>query len=326
MAEVPLREPVYEYHWGRILGVIAGLVLLLGAGGYGLYTWLTPDSPRQRNAESLKPAPAAPGPAVNEQPQPRAESETLEQAQPSPPVATPAQTATATAPAEATSSPASVEEAPPTPADQVPPETGEEPAAARLGETVVEGPDANGSRSLPPQAASSEPEPALAETPQEPPQAKPRSATASVPQAAPEAAPSTAPETVQSAPAAEQPDGGPFQLRDLRILVPQVKRFELPRTVIDKEPQGTMEEIRLKPDGSAAVWCYSEVVDSRGGELRYVWYHEGERMARIRVKVRGNRWRSYSSKIINQRHQGNWRVELQDGAERLLASAEFTLK
>jgi hypothetical protein len=193
---------------------------------------------------------------------------------------------------------------------------------ASVSETVVEGPDASGSTSLPPEAVSGEPEPARAEAPQEPPQAQPRSA----PEPVPEAAPSTTAEAIQSAAAAEQPDSGPFQLRDLRILAPQVTRFELPRTVIDKEPQGTMEEIRLKPDGSAAVWCYSEVVDSRGGELRYVWYHEGERMARIRVKVRGNRWRSYSSKIINQRHQGNWRVELQDGAERPLASAEFTLK
>jgi hypothetical protein len=121
-----------------------------------------------------------------------------------------------------------------------------------------------------------------------------------------------------------QPSSGPFQLQDLRILDPQVKRFVLPRTVVNKEPRGEIGGIRLKPDGSAAVWCYSEVIGRPGTVLHYVWYHEGRRMARVRIKVRGNRWRSYSSKIINRRHQGSWRVELQDSAGRLLASAEFS--
>ena len=119
---------------------------------------------------------------------------------------------------------------------------------------------------------------------------------------------------------------GPFQLQDLRILNPQVKRFVLPQTVINKEPRGKLAEIRLKPDGSAAVWCYSEVIGRRGSGLLYVWYHDGRRIARIRSHVYGNRWRSYSSKIINGRNQGHWRVELQDGAGKLLASAEFTFR
>jgi hypothetical protein len=96
--------------------------------------------------------------------------------------------------------------------------------------------------------------------------------------------------------------------------------------VINKEPQGMLDEIAWKPDGSAAVWCYSEVTGRRGSVLRYVWYHEGKRMARIRVNVRGNRWRSYSSKLVNQRYLGDWRVELQDSKERVLASAEFKVK
>jgi hypothetical protein len=119
---------------------------------------------------------------------------------------------------------------------------------------------------------------------------------------------------------------GPFQLQELQILDPQVKRFVLPRAVINKEPKGEIDEIRLKPDGSAAVWCYSEVSGRRGSVLRYVWYHQGSRMARVRVNVRGNRWRSYSSKVVNLHYPGDWRVELQDGAGRVLASAEFTLR
>jgi hypothetical protein len=132
---------------------------------------------------------------------------------------------------------------------------------------------------------------------------------------------------VQESPVTQQSNTGrPFQLQEQRILNPQVTRFELPRSVIDKEPQGELNQIDWKPDGSAAVLCYSEVTGRRGSMLRYVWYYAGKRIARVLVKVRGNRWRSYSSKVINQRHLGNWRVELQDSKERVLASAEFTVR
>ncbi len=117
----------------------------------------------------------------------------------------------------------------------------------------------------------------------------------------------------------------PFQLKELKILEPGVKRFLLPRSVSNKEPLGELNEISFNTNGIAVVWTYSEVVDKRGSRLNYVWLHEGSQVATVKVDIGGNRWRSSSSKVINQSMSGSWRVELNDGEGRLLASADFLL-
>lgn len=119
--------------------------------------------------------------------------------------------------------------------------------------------------------------------------------------------------------------GGIFQLQELQILQPEVKRFQLAKAISDKEPLGEIQEIQLNEDGSAKVWAFSDVADMRGQQLNYVWLHEGSEVARVPVRVGGIRWRSYSSKTINIEMKGSWRVELQNGDGSLLASADFVL-
>ncbi len=115
----------------------------------------------------------------------------------------------------------------------------------------------------------------------------------------------------------------PFQLKELEILEPSVKRFLLVKSVSNREPKGELNEISFTADGSAAVWVYSELIDKKGSRFKYVWLHGGKRIVTVPVNVGGNRWRSYSSKVINQSMSGAWRVELQDGKGRLMASADF---
>jgi hypothetical protein len=125
---------------------------------------------------------------------------------------------------------------------------------------------------------------------------------------------------------APRPTAGQFQLKDVKIHAPWVKRFVLASQVDNKEPRGELSKIAFNSAGSAVVWAYSEVIDRAASVLRYVWAHEGKQVAQVKVNVRGNRWRSYSTKVINRRMEGNWRVELQDNQGRLLARADFLLQ
>lgn len=118
----------------------------------------------------------------------------------------------------------------------------------------------------------------------------------------------------------------PFILKKLEILEPSVKRFLLARSVSNREPEGELNEIRFTADGSATVWAYSEVIDKKGSRLKYVWLHGGNQIATVPVDVGSNRWRSFSNKLFNQSMSGAWRVELQDGQGRLMASADFFLE
>jgi hypothetical protein len=51
-AEIPPRETRYVYHWERIIGVIAILVLGLAGAGYGLYGWLADETRALRNSRA----------------------------------------------------------------------------------------------------------------------------------------------------------------------------------------------------------------------------------------------------------------------------------
>jgi hypothetical protein len=145
------------------------------------------------------------------------------------------------------------------------------------------------------------------------------------------------PQNIPLEPQGESPDSAdttltvdtlnsPFQLKEVEILEPSVKRFLLAGSVSNREPEGELNEISFTADGSAAVWAYSEVIDKKGSRFKYVWLHGGNQIATVPVNVGSNRWRSYSSKLINQSMSGAWRVELQDGEGRLLASADFFLE
>jgi hypothetical protein len=320
-AEIQPRETIYVYHWDRILGVSAVLLLLLAFIAYGLYTWVTPQSSEQPIAGEEKPS----------------EIQVAAQAQP------PAMVEEKSPTADSASVPTQEDQEPPQTGDEIaqetapvipPPEIGlqaEEPSPAPLNDMPTPSSAIQIEQTQSAELPSTTPAPPLEQPPEvtQELQPIPQQAMAEAPVADQAEQPADAAETVGTAEhelSPSEPRPAPFRLLDVQIRASQVKRFVLPKSVINKEPHGELSEIRFKADGSAAVWCYSEVIGKPGSTLRYVWYHEGKQMARVPVAVYGRRWRSYSSKIINQRSAGAWRVELQDGAGRLLASADFQLR
>lgn len=109
------------------------------------------------------------------------------------------------------------------------------------------------------------------------------------------------------------------------VLSPAVRRFALAPTVVRNEPRGDLADVRRDARGVAQIAAFSEVVGLNGELLDYVWIHGGREMARVRVPVRSDRWRSHSTKRIAGREQGIWRIELRDAAGTLLASGDFTI-
>lgn len=109
------------------------------------------------------------------------------------------------------------------------------------------------------------------------------------------------------------------------ILSTQVERFMLTNGIVKREPQAGIEAIR--PDSAnndmVTVYAFSEVSGLQGQTLRYRWSRNGKVVATVKVGVGGNSWRSYSSKFISSTMQGNWRVELLDASDEVLAFREF---
>ena len=129
----------------------------------------------------------------------------------------------------------------------------------------------------------------------------------------------------QAAPPEPPRSGGVFQQQTIKKNSPSVTRFVLARSVVDREPSGSIDSITTDTKGVAVIYSFSEVVDMGGRTLYYQWLHDSEAVAKVKVGVGKDSWRSYSSKYINRHMSGSWRVELRTENGRLLASASFSV-
>ncbi len=114
-----------------------------------------------------------------------------------------------------------------------------------------------------------------------------------------------------------------FLLRGIIMTAASVSRFVLAKSVVNNKPVGAVEDIIPDARGVAAVYAFSDVVGIKGETLYYYWFRNSKQVSKVRVGVSANRWRSHSSKIINDKMKGEWRVELRNGKHEILASADF---
>lgn len=106
------------------------------------------------------------------------------------------------------------------------------------------------------------------------------------------------------------------------IFSDDVERFTLSQNVINNEPVGTINDI-VFDNNIATIYAFSQVDDSKNTTLYYQWSLNDEHIAKIRIGVIGNRWRSHSSKFIQSNMHGQWKVELQNQNDDVLAISQF---
>ncbi len=116
-----------------------------------------------------------------------------------------------------------------------------------------------------------------------------------------------------------------FQSDQQIIFSPDVTRFTLARMVRAKEPVGSLHDVRFNSDDVTSVYAYSDIRGLQGESVVYRWWLNGSEVAKVKIRIDGNRWRSYSSKLIQRKMNGLWRVDLQTEEGELLARLSFQL-
>lgn len=107
------------------------------------------------------------------------------------------------------------------------------------------------------------------------------------------------------------------------IYSPHITRFMLTNKVINNEPRGSIEDVTLDNNNLAAVYAYSDAENLKDKTLKYIWKFKNKKIAQVNIGVWSNRWRSYSSKLIQEHMGGDWEVELRDKNGELLAVSQF---
>ncbi len=75
------------------------------------------------------------------------------------------------------------------------------------------------------------------------------------------------------------------------------------------------------------LYCHTTINGAENEPtIKHVWYYNGEEQASINLNVRSENFRTWSSKKIWHTWTGNWKVEVLDANDNVLASKEFTIK
>lgn len=84
---------------------------------------------------------------------------------------------------------------------------------------------------------------------------------------------------------------------------------------IDNREPG--KEVRAVSD-QPALFAFTEVLEGNGRTLVHRWRHDGEVAAEITLSIRGDRWRTWSSKNLGLRRDNGWQVDILDDSGCLL--------
>lgn len=143
-------------------------------------------------------------------------------------------------------------------------------------------------------------------------------------------APSTEPAPAQKpivtasgeSPSAESND---FAVK-LKILSADITDAALTDHMQGLEPADKLTSTENLQDGFLKLYFYTDLEGHAGDTLIYSWYRNEKRVAKVRIPVGSDRWRSHSSKNLSANMRGDWKVVVTDRKSNTLATAEFYLK
>lgn len=88
----------------------------------------------------------------------------------------------------------------------------------------------------------------------------------------------------------------------------QIKDTAVSQDVVDRVPVGSGD---VFPKETAKLYCYTRVVGAAGEtQVTHNWYHQGTLKSSVKLSVRSNNWRTWSSKTMAPEWTGEWMVEI----------------
>lgn len=86
-----------------------------------------------------------------------------------------------------------------------------------------------------------------------------------------------------------------------------VSRAQFTSAVLDREP---VDEVTSIDSTTGKIFFFTELRNLEDTTITHRWTHAGEVKAEVTFKVRGSRWRVYSSKTLLPEWIGDWKVEV----------------
>ena len=134
-----------------------------------------------------------------------------------------------------------------------------------------------------------------------------------------------------------QEDSAKKQMEDTTPAVAQ----EQPAAVVQEKPALVLEEIHICtavedrqpsgvgtvfPDDLDKIYCFTKIGGAEDTTyVNHVWYFGNDEIARVKLPIKSNPWRTWSSKKLNM-GLGNGHVEIVSESGDILGKAEFEIQ
>ncbi|HLO27349.1 MAG TPA: DUF2914 domain-containing protein [Geobacteraceae bacterium] len=84
---------------------------------------------------------------------------------------------------------------------------------------------------------------------------------------------------------------------------------------------------RISSTSVKALYCFTRLVNPGGSEtvVKHVWYKDEKPVSEQVLKVKGEKWRTWSKRLIDRESVGEWRVDALDSDGKLLKSVKFRI-
>ena len=84
---------------------------------------------------------------------------------------------------------------------------------------------------------------------------------------------------------------------------------------------------RISSSSVKALYCFTRLTAPADEEttIKHVWYRNDEVVGAYQLPVKGERWRTFSKKLVDKGAAGDWRVEALDSDGNLLKTVKFRI-
>lgn len=112
----------------------------------------------------------------------------------------------------------------------------------------------------------------------------------------------------------------------INILNQDISTATLTETMQGLEPVNPIQNTDSLNANFIKLYFYTDLNGRAGDTLTYTWLRNGKKVARVRIPVGSDRWRSHASKNISKNMRGDWQVIVTDKKGKELATTHFSLK
>jgi hypothetical protein len=100
-----------------------------------------------------------------------------------------------------------------------------------------------------------------------------------------------------------------------------VKRATFTTAIKNREPTNNISELH---NHQQKIYYFTDLRGMQGQKVKHRWIYKGKVMAEVEFKVKGPRWRAYSSKWLERGWLGDWTVSTIDRRGRTLSRNRFS--